>query len=114
MNDPTECIRRQRLFEINARPGNRVELEAQYGQVWNTVELSRDFEVIGFLAPWVAVRRLSDGHLGTLEFQHCERLYFNFQPDVDGAEPDPTGSGPTFDDRVSLRTAAVDQKKETL
>ena len=80
MPDETEPYRRQRLAEINAQPGTREALEAQHGQVWNTQELSQDFEVIGFLAPLVVVRRKSDGKKGSLEFQHSPRLYFNFSP----------------------------------
>ena len=80
MSDPTEPIRRQRLAEINAEPGSREALEAQYGQVWDTRQLAVDFEVIGFMAPLVVVRRKSDGVKGSLEFQHNPRIYFNFQP----------------------------------
>jgi hypothetical protein len=80
MNDPTETIRRQRIAEINAEPGSRAALEAQYGQVWDTDQLREEFEVIGFMAPLVAVRRRSDGRKGSLEFQHDPRFYFNFQP----------------------------------
>ena len=80
MPDPTEPFRRQRLAEINSQPGSREALEAQHGQVWNTEELSRDFEVIGFMAPLVVVRRKSDGVKGSLEFQHSPRIYFNFSP----------------------------------
>ena len=80
MPDATEAARRQRAIEINAQPGSREALEAQHGQVWNTEELSRDFEAIGFLAPFVVVRRLCDGMKGSLEFQHDPRFYFNFQP----------------------------------
>ncbi len=79
MSDPTESARRERLAEINAEPGSREALEAQYGQVWSTDELSRDFTVIGFLAPFIVVLRKSDNVRGSLEFQHNPRLYFNFQ-----------------------------------
>jgi hypothetical protein len=78
MPDPTEPIRRQRLAEINAQPGSREALEAEYGQVWNTEELSSDFEVQGFMAPLVVVKRRSDNVRGSLEFQHNPRFYFNF------------------------------------
>ena len=81
MPDPTEHLRRERLAEINATPGNRETLEAIYGQVWNTDELASTFKVIGFLAPLVVVRRKSDGAEGSLEYQHSPRLYFNFVPD---------------------------------
>jgi hypothetical protein len=79
MSDPTEAIRRQRLAEITTEPGSRAALEARHGQVWTTAELSEQFEVIGFMAPLVVVRRRSDGVKGSLEFQHNPRLYFSFQ-----------------------------------
>jgi len=75
MNDPTETLRRQWATEINADPTGRKALEAKYGQVWNTQELTRDFEVLGFAAPLVSVRRKSDGQKGALEFQHHPRFY---------------------------------------
>lgn len=81
MTDPLETIRRIRFAEINAQPGPRQHLEAQHGQVWDTTELARDFEVEGFLAPFVVVRRKADGVRGSLEFQHCPRFYFSFEPD---------------------------------
>jgi hypothetical protein len=61
MTDPTESIRRQMLGEINARPGTREYLEAKHGQVWDTTQLQEDFDVIGFGAPLVVVRRKADG-----------------------------------------------------
>ncbi len=80
MTDPTETARRQRLAEINTEAGERAALEARYGQVWDTRELARDFIVIGFMAPFIAVRRKTDDVKGSLEFQHQPRFYFNFQP----------------------------------
>ena len=80
MPDATEAARRQRLSEINSQPGSREALEAQHGQVWDTDELSRDFEAIGFLAPFIVVRRKSDGQKGSMEFQHHPRFYFGFRP----------------------------------
>jgi hypothetical protein len=79
IDDPTESIRRERIAEINANPGSREALEAQYGQVWNTDQLSDDFEVVGFMAPLVVVRRRADGVKGSLEFQHNARFYFSFK-----------------------------------
>jgi len=80
MSDPTESLRRQRLAEINSQPNERAALEAQYGQVWDTNQLREEFDVTGFGAPLVVVRRKTDGVIGSLEFQHTPRLYFNFQP----------------------------------
>jgi hypothetical protein len=58
MNDPTEAARRERPAEINAEPGSREALEAEYGQVWDTQQLAQDFEIIGFLArSWLCAGR---------------------------------------------------------
>ena len=80
-SDPTESIRREMVKEINAVEGSREQLEAKYGQVWDTKEVQNDFSVEGFLAPFVSVKRKSDNVKGTLEFQHDPRLYFNFKGD---------------------------------
>lgn len=79
MNDDTELARRRRLAEINLVPGSREALEAEHGQVWDASQLAEDFEVVGFLAPFVVARRRADGVKGSLEFQHNPRFYFNFE-----------------------------------
>jgi len=81
MSDPTEAIRRQQLAEINAEPGSRQALEAQHGKVWSTDELQDEFQALGFMAPYIIVRRRSDGVKGSLMFQHSPRFYFSFQPE---------------------------------
>lgn len=81
MSDPTESLRRQQLAEINAEPGSREYLEAKHGQVWNTDELQNDFQALGFMAPYIIVRRRSDGVRGSLIFQHNPRFYFSFSPE---------------------------------
>lgn len=68
------------MVEINLIPGSREALEAERGQVWDTDQLSDDFEAIGFMAPLIVVRRRADGVKGSLEFQHSPRLYFNWKP----------------------------------
>lgn len=80
VNDPTETIRRERLVEINIVPGSREDLEARYGRVWDTDQLTEEFQAIGFMAPLIVVRRRSDGAKGSLEFQHSPRFYYNWQP----------------------------------
>ena len=57
MFDPTESIRRTLRVVIDAHPGSREALEAEHGQVWDPNQLGDDFDVIGFAAPIVAVRR---------------------------------------------------------
>lgn len=81
MKDDTKDIRHKMSQEINSNPDIRKDLEKRYGPVWNTEELSRDFEVLGFMAPFVVVRRKSDGIKGSLQFQHSPRFYFSFTED---------------------------------
>ena len=73
--------RKELAVQINATLAERANLEARYGQVWNTAELRRDFEVLGFAAPFVVAKRRSDQQLGSLLFQHCPRYYFGFKAD---------------------------------
>jgi hypothetical protein len=79
--DTTEAARRVLLGVLNEEPKEKSALEALYGQVWNTTELGQDFDVIGFLAPYVGVRRKSDGVRGSLLFQDWPRFYFRFLPE---------------------------------
>ena len=79
--DVTEDLRRGRLALLNAEAGNRQALEGRHGQVWDGAELGRDFEVLGFMAPYVVARRRADQRLGSLEFQHYPRFYFNWRED---------------------------------
>ncbi len=58
----------------------RARLEAAHGQVWDTEELTRDFYVTGFLAPYVGVIRKSDNVEGSMMFQALPRFYFGFEP----------------------------------
>lgn len=78
--DATESIRRELAQQINGAPGSREALMAKYGQVFDTTTLQEHFEVLGFGAPFVVVRRKSDGVKGSLEFQHSPRFYYDFTP----------------------------------
>jgi len=79
MVDETEAPRRERLAEINSEAKDRASLEAKYGQVYTTAEMEDAFEALGFMAPYLVVRRKSDGKKGSLEFTHSPRFYFNWQ-----------------------------------
>ena len=76
MSDNTESLRRE-MIETN-QP--YVDL-ARADKTWDTQELTNDFEVLGFMAPFVVVKRRSDGVKGSLEFTHNPRRYFNFSAD---------------------------------
>jgi hypothetical protein len=79
--DDFEQERRYRVHRINAEPHERAALETRHGKVWNTQELAEEFDVLGFMAPFVVVARKADGKKGSLEFQHSPRFYFNFAED---------------------------------
>jgi hypothetical protein len=81
MIDETESIRRRLQMEINLKAASRESLELEHGEVWNTEELSREFIVVGFIAPFVVVQRKSDGKKGSFLFQHEPRFFFGFLPD---------------------------------
>lgn len=72
MSDPTEGMRRHEAARIN-REGAPEGVET-----WDTQRLQEDYEVLGFMAPYVLVRRKSDGVKGLLEFSHHPRLYWGF------------------------------------
>jgi hypothetical protein len=81
MTDETENTRRDMIREQEVcGPLTREQLEEFYGQVWDTAEMTRDFDALGFMAPVVVVRRRSDGVKGSLEFQTIigHRFYYNF------------------------------------
>lgn len=77
--DETEDFRRQKVAELNVGL-KRHELEKEYGEVLDSSELLDKHEILGFMAPYVIVRRESDGVEGTFEFQHEPRFYFNWKP----------------------------------
>lgn len=85
--DTTETTRREMVQDINSqvqstdKDSERKRLEALHGQVWDTDQVRAEFEVIGFGAPFMVVKRKSDNKKGSLEFQHNPRLYFNWQED---------------------------------
>ncbi len=79
MSDSTETFRRELTAKINAVEGSREYLENEHGQVWNTAELQKDFQALSFAAPFIVVKRKSDGTKGSLKFQHDPRFYFSFQ-----------------------------------
>lgn len=77
MIDETETARRVAQAEANAMTDDDLPAER-----WDASTLQRDYDVVGFMAPYVVVIRKHDGVKGSLEFRHSPRVYFNFQPDV--------------------------------
>jgi hypothetical protein len=77
MSDDTEQARRAML--ATGQP--QADLSAEQGQSWTTQQLTADFEVKGYMAPYVVVKRRSDGAVGSLEFTHSPRIYFGWRAD---------------------------------
>ena len=77
MQDDTESIRRTMI----ATKAPAADLAATTEKTWDTDALRVEFEVLGFMAPFVVVRRRSDGAKGSMEFTHLPRVYFNFVED---------------------------------
>jgi hypothetical protein len=75
--DTTENIRREML--ATGQPQRDL---AEAKDRWTTEELTRDFVVLGFAAPFVVARRRDTDVKGSLEFTHSPRVYFNWQPDT--------------------------------
>jgi len=75
MHDPTENARRALQAKTNDLSDDEIQ-----GPTWDTAKLQEDFEVEGFMAPFVVVRRKSDGQRGSLKFRHHPRVYFDFEP----------------------------------
>ena len=64
--------------QSSSEDAEQIRLEQEYGQVWDTEELTAEFTVEGFAAPFIAATRKSDGKRGTLMFQHRPRFYFSW------------------------------------
>jgi hypothetical protein len=80
--DVTEAARRLAQRIVNADQRTSEEIAADHdGVTWTTDELQRDFEVLGFAAPFVVVRRRSDGMKGSLTFRHNPRIYYGWEPE---------------------------------
>jgi hypothetical protein len=75
MTDSSENIRRHLIAT-----GQPAEALAQAEQKWTTDQLREEFEVIGFMAPFVVVVRKADGVKGSMEFAGSPRYYFDFKP----------------------------------
>lgn len=80
MTDTTEAVRREMIK--TGQPA--ADLAVDTGKRWTTDEMTAEFEVIGFAAPFVVVKRRSDGKKGSLEFtggaaSGTPRVYFGWE-----------------------------------
>lgn len=80
IHDPTLQWRRKRSAEINSEPKSREELEEIWGQVWDHIEMRKNYNQFFFANPILVCRRKRDGARGTLLYQYSPRLYFRWLP----------------------------------
>jgi len=73
MTDHTESLRRE-MIESNQPYVDLANAERS----WTTAEMTAEFTVHAFAAPFVIVTRKADGQKGCLEFTHSPRRYFGF------------------------------------
>jgi hypothetical protein len=78
MHDDTAETRRK-MIESNEPYADLADVQEHGEQTWTTAEMTAEFDVLSFMAPFVTVRRRSDGKLGSLEFTHSPRVYFGWK-----------------------------------
>jgi hypothetical protein len=81
MSTEADAIRREMI--ATGQPARDLE---QAKDTWTMAGLQRDFDVLGFAAPFVVVRRKSDGAVGSVEFTHSPRTYFGWKPDAEAGQ----------------------------
>jgi hypothetical protein len=76
--DTDDMLRRALI--LNGIPEKKLveALRQDPNSVVNTEDFKKQYEAVAFLAPFVEVRRKSDGVVGLLMFTHLPRYYFNF------------------------------------
>lgn len=50
------------------------------GECWSTDEVQEEFEILGFMAPFVTAIKRSTGEKGVLTFVHNPRVYYGWRP----------------------------------
>ena len=79
-DDLAEANRIRREMVESGQPA--ADLKSDAGRKWTTSEMQEEFDVEGFAAPFVVVRRKADRVRGTLEFTHHPRMYFAWREDT--------------------------------
>lgn len=76
-------MRRKKKVVRAEPPKSREQLEAEFGEVWDTRELANVFVLTGIVGDVVVVRRKSDQRVGTLRYQNRPRYFYQFVPQAD-------------------------------
>lgn len=80
---PTLTAEEQARQALLADAPEQVKREQEEGRpIWTTTSMQAEFTVEAFAAPFVLVKRKSDGVRGTLQFTHVPRFYFAWVPEA--------------------------------
>ena len=79
MSDTFDDIRRDMI--ASGHPADMLA-ETPADERLDTDAMRARYDVLGFAAPFVIVRRKSDGVKGSLMFTHSPRFYFGWTPDA--------------------------------
>jgi hypothetical protein len=55
-------------------------IQEEGGECWTTEEVTVEFDILGFMAPFCTAVRVATGEKGTLAFVHRPRIYYGWQP----------------------------------
>lgn len=66
---------------VNNKPRSIFQLQDEYEDVWDHVEVANRFEILGFRGPFAIAECKLSGGRGTLIFQNNPRFYFGWDPE---------------------------------
>ncbi len=55
-------------------------IQEEGGECWSTEEVTQEFEILGFMAPFCTAVRRETGKKGSLLFVHRPRIYYGWKP----------------------------------
>ena len=55
-------------------------IQEEGGECWSTEEVTQEFDILGFMAPFCVAVRISTGEKGALAFVHRPRIYYAWRP----------------------------------
>lgn len=74
-----DCRRVAEAISDEVCPATRSGRHERVVPAMTTDQMRSLYEVVAFAAPYVEVRRRSDGARGVLSFDHAPRYYYNFE-----------------------------------
>lgn len=54
-------------------------IQEEGGECWSTEEVTQEFDILGFMAPFCTAVRMETGKKGTLAFVHRPRIYYGWR-----------------------------------